>query len=102
MSCLAASASSLVTMPSPLVSARKKKPPASRFPASTASFWGSPALLVIRGRFREEPPTKSLENKGDTSRGRPQFTKSAEEPFLGDQVAIVGVGQLEQQLASIL
>ena len=41
---------------------------------------GSPALLVKRDWFREEPPTKSLENERDTPRGRFQITKSAGEP----------------------
>jgi len=41
---------------------------------------GSPALLVRWDRFGAEPPRKSLENKGDTSRGQAQITKSAEEP----------------------
>src|SRR5262249_54338165 len=44
---------------------------------------GSSALLVKRGQFREEPPTKLLENGGDSSHGRPQITKSAEEPTRG-------------------
>ena len=40
-----------------------------------AGKW-SPALLVNRDWFREEPPTKSLENDWDTPRGRFQITKS--------------------------
>ena len=51
--------------------------------SKTALISGSPALLVKRDWFREEPPTKSLENERDTPRGRFQITKSAREPNCG-------------------
>src|SRR5262249_389782 len=42
---------------------------------------GSPALCVKQGQSTEEPPTKSLEDEGDSTRGRPQITQSAGEPW---------------------
>jgi hypothetical protein len=56
---------------------------------------GSPAICVKQGQSREEPPTKSLENQGDSSRGRPEITQIAGEPvfvqkFLLDYCTEIG------------
>ena len=53
----AARASSGVTTPSPLVSARKKKPPASKFPASMASFWEIRLSLLVSASLKRNLPT---------------------------------------------